>query len=370
NDPVLKLPFYWYRPRCQLGCAVLVGAMCAIAGVLLLVQSGQMQEVTILYKAGESSKEFTIDKEFSDDVYLYYELPGLNLNRKDFVESKDKNVATTVVSPVTCLDSDSRSWANWRRAGDTAFLARIAAVAGTGLAPCGLVGISMFTDEFTFDKKTPSSTWGRVEADETEVALPGDATAYSKKVQAKGGKLVINGQESWISTGSFYEHWKVWYRTPASSTVRNLWAVVKGGLKTGTYRVNFVENSPIWETWGVPEKRLVIAGKHALGSQGAMRALGGTCLAVAGLELLAFLVFCSCLVLRKNNNSNKNNNNNKNSSSLSVPTLQSAALPPLEQQQRQQQQRQQQQQSAAQPPLESPKEPSPSRVAANLSESL
>ncbi|CAE8593494.1 unnamed protein product [Polarella glacialis] len=256
-----------------------------------------MHEVTILYKAGEVAKEFTIDKEFSDDVYVYYELPGLNMNRKDFVESKDKNVVTTLVSPVTCLDSDSRSWANWRRAGDTAFLARIAAVAGSGMAPCGLVGISMFTDEFTFDKKATSSTWNRVDADETQVALPGDATTYSKKISANGGKLIINGQESWISAGSFYEHWKVWYRTPASSNVRNLWAVVKGGLQTGTYRVNFVENSPIWEKWGVSEKRIVIAGKHSLGNRGAMRAVGGTFLAVAGLEVFAFLVFCGCFLL-------------------------------------------------------------------------
>lgn len=293
GEPKITLPFRWYRWYSQAACATLLAIGFAFIGGFLLLQTQDAFEVTVTYRAGDAFQNFTIDEDISGDVQVSYILEGVNMNRKEFIESKDSRVATPLFNRLTCIRSDTPEWTTFRRDGDVNFLKRIAGSGSADLLPCGLVSLSMFTDSFSFDYLTPSA-WQRIEVDETDIALPGDSQTYAKRISPgadSSSPLLIKGMPSWISPGSFFEHWKVWQRTPISPSVRHLWAVIRGGLKKGTYRVVFTENSPIWQSWGVNDKLLVLSKSTMFGNKGALRFLGRLCLAIAVAEAIMMIIF-------------------------------------------------------------------------------
>jgi hypothetical protein len=266
--------------------------------MLLLVQGGSLPEVRIDYKKEDTHKEFTVEKDMDGDVLVSYELLGMSVNRKEFTEGKDKRVVSSFLSNAGCNNADTRALAIWRRGNDS-LVARIEGTPGDGLAPCGVVALSMFTDNYMFER-FDGSAWDRLLADESGVALVTDSEMYAKTIsgpesgsdylaikEKKGSGSVV----SWLSPGAFYEHWKVWYRTPISSHFRNLWAVVQGGLKKGQYRVHFHENSPVWDDWGIPKKTVLLSTKHFLGSKGAMAFLGGASLTLGIFQVFMLLLF-------------------------------------------------------------------------------
>mmetsp|Transcript_101335 Transcript_101335/g.182905 ORF Transcript_101335/g.182905 Transcript_101335/m.182905 type:complete len:396 (-) Transcript_101335:96-1283(-) len=298
-----RIPLWFYRVGSQGLCASILAAGFLALGGGMISQSWSVYEVKVAYGKDDVEKTFTLEQDIEGEVFVSYELSEVSMNRRDFVESKDKRTLVQGLGGATvCEGADTRDWAGWRRAGDKNFLARINATPGTEFAPCGLVAISMFTDDFAIFGLNVTGGWGRIAADESDIAIPADATMYAKKLaETNSGviQLQSGGVDTWLTSGSFFEHWKVWCRTPASAHVRNLWAVIRGGLKKGQYKVQFLENSPIWESWGVPQKYVILSGKHTLGSKGALAFLGAVCLAIAALEAIAALGFLSSFLLRR-----------------------------------------------------------------------
>eukprot|EP00439_Symbiodinium_sp_Y106_P035528 s1503_g4.t1 len=277
-DSAIMLPYWLFAYCCQVVLTAGAFVFFLVLGTVLLLQSGSLQEVIVPYTANITEKEFSIDQAFEDDVLVYYDL-SLLANHKSFAESKDRRIAYTFLSAATCTHADSRSWVRLRRGVDTTFLTKVEAADGDDLIPCGLVSLSMFTDNFTFYKDT-NAGWERLDANESDIAIASDNEAYGKINSPLEGEERFYIEESdrrtqtWL-TPSFFEHWKVWYRTPVSPHVRNLWAVIKGGLPQGSYKVQFQENSQIWHDWGVAEKRLILAQRNGLGNRGALAAMGG-----------------------------------------------------------------------------------------------
>eukprot|EP00440_Ansanella_granifera_P014961 gb/GFBE01016262.1/.p1 GENE.gb/GFBE01016262.1/~~gb/GFBE01016262.1/.p1 ORF type:complete len:416 (+),score=49.39 gb/GFBE01016262.1/:1-1248(+) len=295
KDPLPSLPSWQYRANPQAVCAGLMFVFfLAMLIALRLTADAIHAEVVVPYKAADGqSKQFTLDKDLRGDVWVYYHLPDVNMNRKEFVESKDTRAVTTFLGFNTCDNADDRNWAELRRGSDVNFSARINSVSGTNVTPCGLVALSFFTDRYRFSRQLTDGTWDDIAIDSSNVALPADATNYARKVSIDStGQFEMSGDKSWL-TEADYEHWKVWYRTPASPGVRNLYAVIKGGLPKGSYKVDFLENSGIWETWGLTEKRIIFAEKHDLGSRGAVESLFVICVIIMAMEFAACIGFGS-----------------------------------------------------------------------------
>lgn len=292
-DTTLFLPFWFYTYCCQTVLTASTMFFFFIMGSIILVERGSLQEVTVTYTADLLEKEFSLDADLDGDVFLYYDLQ-LWANHRSFVESKDKRVIYNFLSVAVCTNADTRQWARIRR-NDTSFLEKVEAAPGDALVPCGLISLSMFTDNFTLHRST-SAGWERIQTDSSDITLSYDDKGFSK-LQAPGeGEshyYILQSDQriySWL-TPELMPHWKVWHRTPVGPKVRNLWAVIHGGLPKGTYRVDFLENSDIWHQWGVSEKNLVLATRNSfLGNSGALSAAGGVCLFLGFAEALA-LVF-------------------------------------------------------------------------------
>lgn len=299
-------------------CAVLF----IILGAVLLSAAGRIVEVeAISYSHGDYEKEFSVDTQIDSDVLVYYDLPEIFANRKQFIENKDPDTVHTMLNKVGCLDAEDQD-ALWRRGClvekrrreggalecplDPDFADLVNSLGNTrDFKPCGLVALSMFIDEFQFAKEQANGQWSSwIDVDETDVALEHEVGArsgvFGTKIVPDGSGGFTIGEDkikSWLKPGPFFEHFKVWYRPPASPHVRNLWGRIRGPLEAGRYKVRFTKNSAIWtQAWGLPEKRIVLMGQHTLGSKGACKVLGAFSLLLGLLEALmaiAFVVFAA-----------------------------------------------------------------------------
>jgi hypothetical protein len=285
-QPKLSFPYFAYRIHCQLACSFFLAVAFIVIGAVLTNQARQVQEVILPYSSGDSQKLFLLDKDLQTDVFLYYELSNAYLNHKKFIEGKDPSVVKTLLTGVSCGIASGVDWVSTQRSVDLNFTRRVVATNIGAAVPCGVGALSMFSDRFMLFNSSD-----RILLDESNIALPADGKMYSKFFSEGNATLRVQDAVSWIEPGATFEHWKVWYRTPASPSLRNLWAVVPGGLRAGAYRMTFPENSPIWENWGSVDKRVVLSSKHALGSKGAIQLIGALALAVGSFEMLLFLVF-------------------------------------------------------------------------------
>jgi len=166
--------------------------------------------------------------------------------------------------------------------------------------PCGLQSIAMFTDEYAL---TRIEQGGEVtmDLDTSDIYLKEDDDIYKGKIDEAsdnaGPYLTINGERSWIEAGAFYNHFKVWMRSPASPHVRHLWAVKKNGLQKGNYRLDLLQNSAIWTTsksqsgWELDEKRVVFSTQNMFGSKGAAEIMAAVCLFFAFLQVVVMISF-------------------------------------------------------------------------------
>jgi len=310
------LPLWLFAAKSQAVCAVLTSVLFILMGASLLSISSAMIEVEpISYSASDIEKEFSIDTQINRDVLVYYDLPGMWANRKQIVENKDPEITRTLMGEVKCIDAENQD-ALWRRGCDVEkrqkeggklrcphdipFEDLMNNIGDTQtFKPCGLMALTMFLDEFQF-ARLENGGWGDwINVSEDDIALPGEVGSNSKVYgpfivpDNKGGFTV--GEEkkkSWLKAGSFFEHFKVWYRPPAAPHVRNLWGRIKGPLPAGRYKVNFRKNSAIWtEKWGLQEKRVVLAGEHPFGSKGAAKCLGVFSIILGSLEVLMATVF-------------------------------------------------------------------------------
>lgn len=160
----------------------------------------------------------------------------------------------------------------------------------------------MFLDEYKLHR-SDNGVWVRVNMTEEDIVLPSDQKLYEGLVvesATDGVDFTIEGDDSWLRSGSFFEHYKVWCRTPASPHVRNLWARIPNGLAAGSYRVTILVNSPVWtEEWGVESKRVVLSASHFLGSAGAVKTLGFCCLFFGIAEILGLLLIVAAPTMGK-----------------------------------------------------------------------
>lgn len=289
-------PLWFYRAPCMMVTMIIISGVLFVIGGILITQAAKVAEVKVGYKHTDTILTFTLAKDIPGPVLVQYELPQVNMNNKRFVENQDKRIVNSILNNPTCADAADVQSVTWRRQ-DPEFTNLLI---NNSLAPCGLVSMSMFLDEYQFFQSDGSSPpkWKLLTANENNIYLPMDAGNYEKQltVNATSGQVYVNGELSWLKSGTFLNHWKVWQRVPASPHIRNLWATIDGGMTAGDYMVNVTKNSPSWTTvWGVPEKRLILCGSHSLGSPGAMQYLGGICLAGGVLEVVMFLSFGAML---------------------------------------------------------------------------
>ncbi|CAK0902581.1 unnamed protein product [Prorocentrum cordatum] len=321
DEPRCLVPLWLFRWPAQAMVAGFCTLLFGVAAAVLLSAAAGISETSMDYVAGDVQREFVIDEDIDGEALVSYELPEVLMNQKRFVESKDDYIVGSMINRYNCEDAQIRD-VGWRRCPgppgseecarwrdcphgpdcpqdaiqSDPILRRLANT--SSFRPCGLVSLSMFTDRYRLVRLEDGAEISLVESG---VSLDSQDEVYSDKVLptiggvGAGAELTVEGVPSWLTVqDNFFEHFKVWSRQPASPRVRNLWARVPGGLSSGRYRLEFLENDRVWtDAWRVPYKRVIISEAHLLGSPGACALLGGVCLVACCLQAVCVCVFLS-----------------------------------------------------------------------------
>jgi len=299
EEPKCQAPLLVYRGPAQGGVAGISAIVFGVLAAIMLNCASDSWEKSIEYATNDTSVAFDLEEAVEGPLLLSYELPELYVNSKRFVESKDHFLVGSLISKYTCEGAQDLDDIRWRRyLGSCAADGVCSRVERAGaFRPCGLVALSMFTDRYELVHLDSGSNISLVQRD---VALPRDADIFENKIVrtegSSGSDFTVEGQPSWLEAGDFFEHFKVWYRTPPSPRLRNLWARIEGPLRSGRYELRFVENNAVWtDAWIAteePKKRVLLSQVHTLGSRGSMKLLGVVCTVFScGQVVMTFFFF-------------------------------------------------------------------------------
>lgn len=314
------MPYFWQTGKPQARCAWFCAALFFVTGVSTLGAARKWKEVVVSYKYPDVDKNFTLSDDMDGDVNMWYSLANAHgMNQKRYVENIDPGVIKLMPfsGKKMCKDSEDQADAAWRRVALEAKcrtkyvkhggsmhgmvyngsapdkLSRLLSDArSSAFRPCGLQAIAMFSDEYELYQDTDGK-FVRQDLDESKIALNEDAQIFKRVEPLNSTHFKIDGDLSWLQAGSFYEHFKVWLRTPPSPHVQNLWAVARGGLKKGTYKLSFPQNSAIWTAPGgwQTEKTVIFSQGGRLGNKGAYTFMGSLCLVIAAIEAVVGCMF-------------------------------------------------------------------------------
>eukprot|EP00427_Karlodinium_veneficum_P057374 CAMPEP_0169404216 /NCGR_PEP_ID=MMETSP1017-20121227/56227_1 /TAXON_ID=342587 /ORGANISM="Karlodinium micrum, Strain CCMP2283" /LENGTH=416 /DNA_ID=CAMNT_0009510595 /DNA_START=211 /DNA_END=1458 /DNA_ORIENTATION=- len=311
------LPMYFFNWPMQACCGTCCTVLLLLIGAMAFMAAGDIKEIVIpyTYEAENADgyngyKDFVVDEDMEGDINMWYDIPDVIINQKRYIENTDGDVIKLMPmgGKKACKDAETQADANWRRrdkelairaltnsaSSNDRWSELVASIPAPTFKPCGLQSIAMFTDEYLLQMQD-GTTWVNQTLDESDIYLEKDDDFFDKRIAQDGGILKIEGETSWIPAGNFYNHFKVWMRSPASPHVRHLWAVKKGGLRKGTYRLLFLKQSAIWTWpqplgWGVDEKRVVFSTQNTLGSKGACQILAWACFIGAAAEAITTLI--------------------------------------------------------------------------------
>jgi len=305
-------PYIWFSGKVQVCCAGAIVVIFFILGFLARSASSSIIEVAVSYKYPDARRTFTIVQDMSGDVNMWYDLPDvIGLNTKRYIDNADSAVIKLfLMGKKKCKQAEHKSDVAWRRnetlfrpkgSASDKFTKLVERVPGNVFRPCGLQSIAMFTDEFTLHKKDGAGQETKIALDESTIVLDHDHDIFKDKIipysSGTYSGFKIDGELSWLEGKPFLDHYKVWMRSPASPHVRNLWAVVKGGLSKGEYVLKFSQNSAIWTAsanvkgWDLDEKKVIFSTQHKLGSKGACEIVSIVCFALAALEVIVGIAF-------------------------------------------------------------------------------
>jgi len=296
DEPRCLAPLWFYRRRAQTCVASLCALMFGILGACLIYAAEGTFEIKMSYDSLDSHVSFTIEHDLAGPFHLSYEIPSLFVNHKTFVKSKDAFLLDGWLTDYQCDGAEHMEDVKSRRCPTGANCSKdrlYALVESSGaFRPCGLVAMSMFTDTFEL---TNTDDGTNITLDQSGVALPADEAIYSGKFVKEGSHFTVEGVRSWLHKGPLYEHFKVWYRTSPSLTVRNLWATFDGPLKAGNYQVRLPENDAIWtDAWistTKPKKLVILSQAHVLGSVGVCKLIGSSCVVICCSQVGLAIVF-------------------------------------------------------------------------------
>eukprot|EP00929_Paragymnodinium_shiwhaense_P077581 TRINITY_DN39964_c0_g1_i1.p1 TRINITY_DN39964_c0_g1~~TRINITY_DN39964_c0_g1_i1.p1 ORF type:complete len:417 (-),score=45.15 TRINITY_DN39964_c0_g1_i1:145-1395(-) len=299
DESNFTVPLWLYDKPAQKVFAICSMVSFAILGVVFMHSAVARLDQRISYTFRDTHKRFTLDADVDGPLQVSYVLSPFYANYRDYVESKSMFVWTSMLQIMGYNCERAEDWHDvaWRRANDPDFLSLLDN--RSFFQPCGLAALSMFMDEFELYSVDEKKV---IDLQQTDIALPADATIYEDKFKvSEDGLLLVNapgydfdGELSWLRPGPLFEHFKVWYRQPASPSVHQLWATIPDGLSRGTYEMRFSKNDAVWEQqWGVTSKQVVVSQTSSFGDAGAARVLGAVSFAICAMQVIYLIALCS-----------------------------------------------------------------------------
>ena len=269
------------------------GAVFIVLGVIILVFSNQIEEVSFRYddvcygqwKDHPNDKSCTIDIEIKKDmerkIMIYYQLNGFYQNHRRYVKSKsDSQLNGVDISLEEMKDSQDCDPAVTNKDMD-----KHESVDGTALnpedvaIPCGLIAKSYFNDEF--------KNWEIIDKDESSKTFEPNCTNIAWKADKELKYKNIDFKRQWINMTD--EHFIVWMRPAGLPNFRKLWGRIDDrDLKEGTkIRVKILDKFDVSAFSG--KKFLILSTVNAFGGKNSF--LGISYIVLGAISIILAVVF-------------------------------------------------------------------------------
>ena len=263
------------------------GAVFIVLGVIILVFSNQIEEVSYRYdeecktqkeKTNSNNCEITLDikNKMKSKIMIYYQLNGFYQNHRRYVKSKSDEQLHgkefTLEEMKNSQDCDP-AITNEDMGQTKSFLGNDL-VAGELAVPCGLIAKSFFNDKFTNWKINGK----QFTPNENDIAWKADKELKYKNTN--------NLNKQWINMTD--EHFIVWMRPAGLPNFRKLWGRIEEEIKANSnVEVTIEDNFNVTSFNG--KKYLILSTVNAFGGKNSF--LGISYIVLGGISIILAVVF-------------------------------------------------------------------------------
>ena len=262
------------------------GVIFIIIGIIILIYSNKIHEVSIRYDTECTSTEensqcettIKIDKKIEKDVMVYYQINNFYQNHRRYVKSKsDDQLKGKTVSLKSIKDSgDCDPVITNSDMGVTESITGKTLDPNDVAVPCGLIAKSFFQDTYELKDENGND----IEIDSTDIAWKAD-----RELKYKNG----DKDKQWIDMTD--EHFIVWMRPSGLPNFRKLWGRIHQDLEPGEYTLNINNQFDVASFSG--QKHFVLSNVNAFGGKNTFLAVsyivvGVICIILAVVFLIGY----------------------------------------------------------------------------------
>jgi len=284
-----KLPAW--RPVPSIGTTIAIflgfGVVFIIIGVIVLIYSNDIYELTIPYAPGNCADnqkictvDFNITQDLNSTVMFYYQLTNFYQNHRRYVKSKsnDQLLGQDLTEDKLKTDCDPIILnKDLEMENLTSFYDQTPLNGSAPAFPCGLIAKSFFND--TYELYPSANPNEKVRINDTGIAWKADLELKYKLPQDQNV-----WKKMWINTTN--EHFVVWMRPAGLPDFRKLWGRIPS-LKSGYYTLKIYNNYPTKIFNG--SKSIVLSTVNSFGGKNTF--LGVSYIVVGGICILMAIGF-------------------------------------------------------------------------------
>jgi hypothetical protein len=277
---------------------IVFGVIFLILGIIILVYSNQIQEVSVEYTTScpaltpdsFCNLTFLVNSTMTAPVMVYYQLNNFYQNHRRYVKSKSNSqLAGSILLPGD-LSSDCDPITTVKDLGINKTIDGSVLSEDKPANPCGLIAKSFFTDKFNISNTSAPGAFLAI--NEKDIAWSSDKELkYKRPVDPSGKNADYWKTIQWQDT--LDEHFMVWMRPAGLPNFRKLWGRINGDLLPGNYTLSIKNTYDVKAFDG--QKFFVMSTVNSFGGKNSFLGIsyivvGSICIVMAVLFLVGYKI--------------------------------------------------------------------------------
>jgi hypothetical protein len=268
---------------------VVFGIIFLILGIVILIYSNQIQEVSVEYttcpinNSSFCNMTLIVPSTMTAPVMVYYQLNNFYQNHRRYVKSKSNSQLAGSALSKSDLTSDCDPIVTMGDLGLNKSIDGTVLTPDTPANPCGLIAKSLFNDQYNLTNNS--------DVTKTALFVNESDIAWASDKSLKYARPPGYGSIQWHDVMD--EHFMVWMRPAGLPNFRKLWGRINTDLNAGTYTLSVMNVYDVKAFDG--QKFFVLSTVNAFGGKNAFLGIsyivvGSICILMAILFLVGYKI--------------------------------------------------------------------------------